>query len=160
MTSKRTLVTILRTLIHIFAITPRTRSEAFGAITFETSVQVGTSSVSAYVWHAQAFIIINTFFATSVEFVPFRTFASVRSVSIDTCSAVAYVRTKHQTFIKVFTIATSSCSKRTKYIEILSAFSGTSLTKTLNKNTYTDVRRTVWKFKKFSATQIFTWNHF
>ena len=129
MTSKCTLMTIFRTLIHIFAISPRTRSEAFGAITFKTSVQVRTSSVSANAWHAQAFIVINALFATSVKFVPFWTFASVRSVSVDTCSAVAYIRAKHQTFIEVFTIATSTSSKWTKDIKILGTLSRTSLTK-------------------------------
>ena len=129
MTSKRTLMTIFRTLIHIFTIASWTRSEAFGAITFKTSVQVGTGSVSAYAWHTQAFIVINTLLAASVKFVPFRTFASVRSVRIDTGSAVAYIRAKHQTFIEVFTIATSTSSKWTKDIKILSTLSGTSLTK-------------------------------
>ena len=134
MTPKRTLMTILRTLVHIFAITSRTRSEAFGAITFKTSVQVGTGSVSAYAWHAQAFIVINTFLATPIKFVPFRTFASVRSVSINACSTVTYVRTKHQTFIEVFTIATSTSSKRTKDIKILGTFTGTSLTKIIKQS--------------------------
>ena len=136
MTPKRTLMTILRTLVHIFAIAPWTRSEAVGAITFKTSVQVGTGSVTAYAWHAQAFIVINTLLATPIKFVSFRTFASVRSVSIDACSAVANVRTKHQTFIEVFTIATSTSSKWTKDIKILGTFSRTSLTKIIKNKRF------------------------
>lgn len=79
----------------------RSRSESVRAETFESALQIRTSTVSAYVDVDFAFVLVHAFLPGRIQCVSRWAFAPVRSVRVDTFAAVARVR--HEiAFVKVF----------------------------------------------------------